>query len=288
MRSPEPPEPAGARLVQLADGLPPVPRLGLATRGNTALEIADVALALHRGVRYLNWCGRPDGLSAAVRELGSLRSEVVFAAQLKARTAEEADRELDWILALTGSERLEVGTLYYVESDEEWRAITAPGGAWEALDRRRKDGDLALLGLTSHQRTLAAKWARERGPDGGQRLDMLMVRYNAAHVGAEHDVFPTTTALGMPAVTFTALRWRDLLRGTPRDPPRFSPPSAADCYRFCLECPSVAVTLAAPNGRSQLLEAMRVLEPGWERPEGWMEGMRAHGRRVHRHARESW
>ena len=267
--------------------LPPVPRLGIATRGNTRLDPDDIHFAFERGVRYFNWCGKPDGLSRAIRESGALRREIVVAAQLKARTADEADRELDWILKETGGECLDVGTLYYVESDEEWQAITGPGGAWGTFAKRRRNGDLTLLGLTSHQRHLAAKWATERSEDGMRRLHMLMIRYNAAHTGAEQDVFPVTSQVGMPVVTFTGLRWRDLLRGTPDDPPGFEPPSAADCYRFCMAHPAVSVALAAPNGRAELAEALRALEAGVP-SDLWMKSMRDHGRRVHRRAREFW
>ena len=269
-------------------GLPAVPRLGIATRGNTVLDPDDVHFAIERGVRYFNWCGKPDGLSRAMSELRGRRPEIVFATQLKARTADEANRELDWVLTETGRDRLDVGTLYYLESDEEWRGIVGPGGAWEALVDRRRSGDLGLLGLTSHQRHLAASWALERSEDGTRRLDMLMIRYNAAHTGADEDIFPVTQGLGLPVVTFTGLRWRDLLRGTPEDPPGFKPPAAADCYRFCLAHPAVSVTLAAPNGRAELEEALRALDSPGAPSAGWMQSMREHGQRVHRHAREFW
>ena len=212
---------------------------------------------------------------------------MVLAAQLKARTASEADRELDWVLEQTGGGSLEVGTLYYVESEDEWESITGRGGAWETLATRCRDGSLGMLGLTSHQRPLAAKWATERAEDGTWRLHMLMIRYNAAHIGAEEDVFPVTSELGIPVVTFTGLRWRDLLRATPDDPPGRDPPSAADCYRFCMAHPAVSVALAAPNGRTELVEALQALESG-PPSDRWMRSMRAHGRRVHRHAREFW
>ncbi len=273
---------------RLGDGLPPIPRLGVATRGNTVLEADDVHYALERGVRYFNWCRRPDGLSRAMREVGSLRREIVLAAQIKARTASEAEREMDWILEETGSARLEVGTLYYVESDEEWRRLTGPGGAWESLAKRRRAGQLGKIGLTSHQRTLAAKWAQERGPDGRLLLDLLMIRYNAAHTGAEKEVFPVTTALGMPVVTFTALRWRDLLRATPDDPPGFRPPSAAECYHFCLAQEAIAVVLAAPNGRAELEEDLHALDKDGAPGAARMQELRRHGERVHRHCREFW
>ena len=275
-------------LARLSDSLPAVPRLGIATRGNTCLSGDNVGYALSRGVRYFNWCGKPDGLSQAIAELGARRDEVVLAAQLKARTAEQAERELEWILERTRSKRLEVGTLYYVESAEEWNAITRTGGAWDVFDRHRREGRLGLLGLTSHQRRLAASRAEERAPDGRRRLDMLMIRYNAAHTGAERDVFPITSGLGMPVVTFTGLRWRDLLQATPDDPPGLPPPSAAECYRFCMQHPAVSVALAAPNGRAELVEALRALDDSAQIEHGWMERMRAHGERVHRHAREFW
>lgn len=265
-----------------------MPRLGIATRGNTRLSGDDFDYAFSRGVRYFNWCGKPDGLSRAVAELGSRRDEIVLAAQVKARTAEQAQRELEWILEHTRSRRVDVATLYYVESAEEWKAITASGGAWEALDRYRREGRIGMLGLTSHQRALAAGWAGETAPDGRRRLDMLMIRYNAAHTGAERDVFPVTTELGMPVVTFTGLRWRDLLRSTPDDPPGQLPPSAEECYRFCMVHPAVSVALAAPNGRAELVEALRALDERTECDQAWVERMRAHGERVHRHAREFW
>ena len=154
-----------------------------------------------------------ENLANGAARLSSLRSS-------RRRTADEADRELDWILEETGGGCLDVGTLYYVESDDEWQAITGPGGAWSTFARRREYADVGLLGLTSHQRPLAAKWATERSETGTRRLDMLMIRYNAAHTGAEEDVFPVTSKLGLPVVTFTGLRWRDLLRATPDDPPR--------------------------------------------------------------------
>ena len=51
------------RLTQLPGGLPTVGRLGIATRGNTSLSVEEIHYALERGVRYFNWCGKPDGLS---------------------------------------------------------------------------------------------------------------------------------------------------------------------------------------------------------------------------------
>lgn len=268
------------RFTSLGKDLPDVCRLGVATRGNTTLDPEDVHWAIERGVNYFNWCGRPDGLSRAIGELGCARREVAVAAQFKARTADGAEREFDWILEEIGSDRLDVATFYYVESNEEWRDVVSPGGAWDVLRRRKSEGQLGLIGLTSHQRSLAARWASEG------RLDMLMVRYNAAHRGAEDDVFPVTKRIGIPVVTFTGLRWRDLLAETPSDPPHYEPPGAADCYRFCLSNESVSVAITAPNGRRELEKNLHLLDEWRSFDSSELREIREHGDRVHRHARQ--
>src|SRR5438046_10277262 len=117
----------------------------------------------------------------------------------------------------------------------------------------------------------------------GGLLDVLMVRYNAAHRGAEREVFPAADAAGVPVIAYTALRWGGLLRPTPDDPPGFAVPPAPDWYRFVLQSPSVAVTLAAPHNRAELDEDLTVLTAGPLTPDEYAR-MAAHGERVRRHA----
>src|SRR5581483_4841106 len=157
----------------LGAGLPAVCRLGLATRGGSGLAARDVEWAMERGINYLNWCGHPDGLSAAMAGLGSDRSRVVIAFQFQARTRDGAAIEFDRTLARLRTDRIDVATLYYVESETEWAEVTAPGGVWDFLNEQKRAGRLGLIGLTSHQRKLAAKCAQ------AGKLDLLMVRYNA-------------------------------------------------------------------------------------------------------------
>jgi aryl-alcohol dehydrogenase-like predicted oxidoreductase len=115
-------------------------------------------------------------------------------------------------------------------------------------------------------------------------LDLLMIRYNAAHRGAETDIFPVTDARKMPVVAYTGLRWGALLRATPDDPPGFAVPPAPAWYRFVLQSASVTVVLMAPDDRAELDEDLSVLDsPGPLTPEEY-EQLAAHGRRVRRHA----
>ena len=266
------------RLAELGHGLPQVTRLGLATRGNTELAVDDVQWAVARGVNYLNWCGYDDGIAQAVRERRVERESVVVAVQLAARDAPSAAREIEVAMRLLGTDRLDVVTFYYVEEAREWDEIAGSAGAFEALGQFRRQGHVRLVGLTTHQRRLGAEWA-----DTG-RLDLLMIRYNAAHRGAEQDVFPVTDQLGIPVVVFTAERWGALARPTPDDPAGFEPPRAPEWYRFALANPSVSVVLAAPNGRRELEEDLDLLDD-WRAPTPEEFAMLIrHGERVHRHA----
>jgi predicted aldo/keto reductase-like oxidoreductase len=237
-----------------------------------------VTSALERGVNFLNWCGTPDALSQTIAELGSRRQEVLICVQFEARTASDAQQELRQILDTLHTDYVDVLTFYYVEEPEEWQQLSGPGGSLEFCRAAQRAGEVRLLGLTSHQRRLAATIA------GSGLLDLLMIRYNAAHRGAETEVFPVTDAAGLPVVVYTCLRWGALLRATPEDPPGFRPPSAPAWYRFALQPPSVTVALMAPDNRTELEENLTVLQEPIPLSEEEYARLAAHGARVRRHA----
>jgi aryl-alcohol dehydrogenase-like predicted oxidoreductase len=89
-----------------------------------------------------------------------------------------------------------------------------------------------------------------------------MVRYNAAHRGAEQDIFPHLAQHDPAIVSMTATRWRRLLR-RPRPWPRGEPvPTAGMCYRFVLSSPHVDVCLTAPTSQAQLEENLAAVRAG--------------------------
>lgn len=266
----------------------PVCRLGLASHGETAITPDDVFYAVGRGVNFLNWPGFAEGppgedaCSEAVASLGADRHSVVVCVQFGARSAADAAAELRSAHATLRTDYIDVLTLYYVEKPQEWEEITSPGGALAYLQDAKRDGTIRRLGVTSHQRKLAARMA-ESG-----RLDLVMIRYNAAHRGAERDVFPVTSSLGLPVIAYTALRWGALLRPTPDGPPGFSVPRAPAWYRFVLQHPAIAVTLAAPHTRAELEEDFKVLEATGSLTDAEYAALGEHGQRVRRNAGSFW
>jgi aryl-alcohol dehydrogenase-like predicted oxidoreductase len=270
-------------LLTHAFGLP-ICRLGLASYGQTAIAADDVLSAVDQGVNFLNWQGLAEGatdgdaFTAVVASLGARRRSVVVCVQFGARNQADAAAELRSTLAALGTDYIDLITLYYVERADEWEELTAPGGALRYLEDAKRDGTVRRIGITSHQRNLAAQMARSG------LLDAIMIRYNAAHRGAEREVFPVTQPLGLPVIAYTALRWGALLRPTPDDPPGFSVPPAPDWYRFVLQNPAVAVTLAAPQTRAELNEDLRVLQAQGPLTSEEYAALAEHGDRVRRHA----
>jgi predicted aldo/keto reductase-like oxidoreductase len=256
----------------------PVCRLGLASHGNAHLTEADVHHALDRGVNFLNWDGAEEPFARAIAGLGRRREDVVVCVQFGARDAGAAADELQAVLAALHTDHVDVLTFYYVEAAEEWQELIGPGGALEYCRAAQRDGRVRRLGVTTHQRPLAATTARSG------LLDLLMIRYNAAHRGAEQEIFPLTDSLGMPVIAYTALRWGALLRPTPSDPPGFVVPRAPDWYRFVLQSPSVTVALAAPHSRAELEEDLSLLDSPRPLPAEEYQRLAEHGRRVRQHA----
>ncbi len=265
------PSPPGHRVRQT------VCRPGLASYEGSRLTVTDVRHALGRGVNFLNWAGSEDVVSETVAGLGPRREEVVVCVQFGARTAAEAGDELRTVLSALGSGYVDVLTFYYVEKPEEWAEITGPGGALEYCRAAQRDGRVRRLGVSTHQRPLTAEMARSG------LLDCLMIRYNAAHRGAEQEVFPAATAAGLPVIAYTAQRWGALTKPTPDDPPGFAVPPAAAWYRFALQSPAVTVVLAAPRTRAELDEDLTVLDATGPLLAEEYDRLTAHGQRVRRH-----
>lgn len=117
-------------------------------------------------------------------------------------------------------------------------------------------GFYRFLAISSHNRRLFSRLVREN------IFDIFHLRYNAAHRGAETEVFGQFNDHERPGiVSYTATRWGQLLN--PQKVPRGEIPlSASDCYRFVLSNPTVDICMCGPRNRSQMQEALRSLELG--------------------------
>ena len=109
-------------------------------------------------------------------------------------------------------------------------------------------------------------------------LDLLMIRYNAAHPGAERDIFPHRRENKPTILAYTATRWGKLLKRPKGWEGQVM--TAGDCYRFQLSNPHVDLALTGPASRAELEQNLDALQKGPLTPEEdkWM---REFGKKVH-------
>ena len=222
-----------------------VSRIGIGC--SYGVDASSLLQAFDRGINYFYFGTlRRNAMAHAVHQLiPHHRQELVIAIQSYSRWPkilhESVNRALRK-LRLDSADVLILG-----------KADHAPSHSLvDELIKLRETGKTRFLAISAHDRSRFQQYIN----DG--IFDIIMVRYNAAHTGAETEVFPHLQAEGRPGVIcYTATRWGTLLKpGLKEDPA----PTAADCYRFCLSQPSVDICLAGPKNHQELDEALRVLQ----------------------------
>ncbi len=259
----------------MADGFAvrEVPRLGkrlhrLGLSGSFGLPEAAAREALER-LQYVFWSPRMRTLTPALRDALARDREryAVAAGPLLGFFPGAVRRAAEAALRTLRTDYLDVFQLYWLGTTS---AFTGP--VQEALARLKEEGKVRAVGASIHDRPRAARLAED------SILDLLMVRYNAAHPGAERDVFPHLARRRPAVVAYTATAWRKLLRRPRRwDGPV---PTAGDCYRFCLASPHVDVVLTGPRTAEELRENLAAVDRG-PPTEAELEAIRAFGRVVH-------
>ncbi len=126
----------------------------------------------------------------------------------------------------------------------------------EEFQRFREEGKIRFYGISTHNRKFAGQLAQKGEPD------VIMMRYNAAHRGAEQDIFPYLKYSNSGIVSYTATRWRYLLRQPKGWPKDGRIPNAGMCYRFVLSNPYIHVCLTAPTNIKQLTENISAIREG--------------------------
>jgi len=233
----------------------------------------EVERAFERGVDFLLWGSmRKSDFGRGVREVARKdRGRAAIAIQTYARAAWTMPGSVERALRALGTEYVDILCLAW------WNGLP-PARIVDRAMALRESGKVRHLMVSCHERPTFARFV-----DDG-RYDALMLRYNAAHPGAEREVFPFVEAAGPRerrpgVVAFTATRWGTLLQ------PRFTPqgertPTASDCYRFALSHTTVDVCLSGPRNAAELDDALAAVDRGPldDAEMAWMRRVGAHVR----------
>jgi len=232
-----------------------VGRLGIAS-GYKA-PAAAIEEAFERGCNYFTWGTVIKGYAPGMREAlkaivgKGQRDRLVLAAFTYAHNNFMTERLLRRGLKSAGLDHADVLILGFFSRKPSRRLI-------DGALRMKEKGLIRFIGLSSHNRKILGRLA------GEGEFDVLHLRYNAAHRGAEIDIFPylAEEAGKRPGtVVFTATRWGQLLNPK-KMPPGEKPPTAADCYRFVLSNPAVDVCMTGAKTVEQMRENLAVLDTG--------------------------
>lgn len=211
---------------------------------------ADVERACERGVNFLYWGSmrRPD-FGRAIREVARRRrDDLVVVIQTYTRAGFLMRGSLERALRELGLDHADVLLLGWWNSPPPERIL-------DAATRLIEAGKARHILVSCHARKTFAAYAAD------PRYGAIMVRYNAAHPGAEEEVFPVLGERRPGVVAYTATRWGQL--PDPSLTPAGEPtPRASDCYRFALSHASVDLCLAGPRDGAELDEALAALDRG--------------------------
>jgi len=244
-----------------------VHRYGLSA--SYGLDEAGVRAGLERGANYIFWSPAKKFLKTVIKDTVMPRREqyVLCTGPVLGYFAGSIRRATEKALRASGSDYIDVLQVFWVN-----RMSVLSKSVLREMVKLRDEGKVRAIGISTHDRKLAGRLAEE------SPLSMFMIRYNAAHPGAETDIFPHLERRKPMIVAYTATSWRKLLRAPKGWTGRVATPG--DCYRFCLSNPHVDVVLSAPRTAAQLCDNLSALEKGPLSNEE-MTWMRDFGRAVH-------
>lgn len=216
-------------------------KLGLA--GSYGIDADATERAFHElGVRYFFVTPRMSGLFEGVRRLikAGHRDRMTIATGANIPTGFGVRGAIDKALKSFGVEYIDVFHLFWVQA--HWYVT---GNTWPAMREAKESKKARALAVSIHDRPMARQLVDELS------LDALMIRYNAAHRGAEKDIFDSLDAHDRPGIiAYTATRWGRLLKPAKGK----GPMTAGECYQFAISHPEVDVVLNGPANYEELAE----------------------------------
>jgi len=216
----------------------------LGVSGHYGLPVAGFVRAVEAGVNLLFWEPNYQTLTEFAGRLPSSDRHVLhFITGTFEANGKRIRQDVERALRLLKLDRLSLFLLFWVQG---WNRITPE--MRDTLELLKDTGKIGHFGLSTHSRSLAVE-ALEAG------WNPVMVRYSAAHRGAEEKVLPRALESGISIITFNNTCYARLLKPQGDE----QPPPAADYYRYTLAHPAVTVCLSAPANLEQLDENLAAL-----------------------------
>ncbi len=254
----------------------PVFRMGVA--GNYGIDSSDIRWAADQGANYWVWGASFKKVTEGIRDtIKSDRERHVVAMLGWGYWGGQVRQGVEKGLKKLNTDYLDVFKLGWLGRTSFYNP-----GVVDALLKLKQEGKIRAIGTSIHDRQRAGRLALD------SEIDLLMIRYNAKHPGAEQDIFPHLEKRNPAVVSYTALAWGQLIRPVKtikmpdwpgREPGDVPPLTPALCYRFVLSNPHVHLVLTGPKNRDQLKQNFAAVEQG-QLTEAELDWIGDYGKRV--------
>jgi aryl-alcohol dehydrogenase-like predicted oxidoreductase len=232
-----------------------VGRIGVSA--SYGVPTAAVECAFERGVNYFYWGSRrTEAFGEALRRLAPQRERFVLVIQSYSRVPGLIGWSLERALKALRFDYADILLLGMWNKGVPPRIV-------DASRKLQERGLVKFLAVSTHARKQVPVIA------SGRDFDVVHLRYNAAHPGAEQDIFPHLPNAHRPGlVAFTATSWGQLtgkpafVRRGRSIPSNERVPTGTDCYRFVLTRPELDVCMTGPANAAQMDQALEALRLG--------------------------
>jgi predicted aldo/keto reductase-like oxidoreductase len=176
----------GLEVSELGFGGIPIIRLDM----DTAIQVLQRAYA--RGITFYDTANAyRDSEEKIGRAFDGIRGKVVIATKTIQRSASNALKQLENSLRMLKTDYIDLYQLHQVAQEKDWQAVTAPGGALEAVVKAQEEGKIRFIGVTSHNLSMAVKLVKTG------LFSTIQFPFNFIEDAANDELFPAARDLGM-------------------------------------------------------------------------------------------
>jgi len=229
-----------------------VSRLGLAS--GYGISAKGVERAFHEyGINYFYWSSPRRGRmrEGLINLAKSNRDKIFIALQSYDHIGITVNRAVEKGLKALSIDYADVLIL-------GWHNWNPPKYLIKKALKLKESGKIRFIAMSGHNREFFGKIAMQNNSP----MDIFMLRYNAAHRGAEKEIFPHLSKDNRPGITaYTATRWGKLLNQK-KMPKGEKPLTASDCYRFVLSNSNIDLCMMGPRNEKEMEEGLKTLKQG--------------------------
>ena len=169
--------------------------------GNYGMNSSDIEWAADQGANYWVWGASFKKVTSGIKEVIRKNREKNVVAMLGwGFFGWQIRRSVEKALHKLNTDYLDIFKLGWLGKTSIYSKSVI-----DSLLKLKQEGKIKAIGISIHDRKRAGQLALD------SEIDLLMIRYNAKHPGAEDDIFPHLKKRNPAVVSYTALAWQQLI-----------------------------------------------------------------------------